>query len=54
VNVVAGNNKADQKDHFAHMQFTVEIDSLSKLGRILNKLNQLPNVVIVRRSRNYG
>jgi (p)ppGpp synthase/HD superfamily hydrolase len=36
------------------MQITVEIDSLSKLGRVLNKLNQLPNVVTVRRSRNNG
>jgi GTP pyrophosphokinase len=54
VNVVAVNTKSDQKDHLAHMQITVEIDSLSKLGRVLNKLNQLPNVVTVRRSRNNG
>ena len=52
VNVVAVNTKSDQKDHLANMQITIEIDSLSKLGRVLNKLNQLPNVVTVRRSRN--
>jgi GTP pyrophosphokinase len=51
VNVVAVSTKSDQKDHLAHMQITVEIDSLSKLGRVLNKLNQLPNVLTVRRSR---
>ena len=52
VNIVAVNTKSEQKDHLAHMQITVEIDSLSKLGRVLNKLNQLPNVLTVRRSRN--
>ncbi|MBQ0731846.1 MAG: GTP diphosphokinase, partial [Oleispira antarctica] len=54
VNVVAVNTKSEQKDHLAHMQITVEIDSLSKLGRVLNKLNQLPNVLTVRRARNNG
>ena len=54
VNVVAVSTKSDQKDHLAHMQITVEIDSLSKLGRVLNKLNQLPNVLTVRRARNHG
>ena len=54
VNVVAVNTKSEKKDHLAYMQITVEIDSLSKLGRVLNKLNQLPNVLTVRRSRSYG
>ena len=54
VNVVAVNTKSEQKDHLAHMQITVEIDSLSKLGRVLNKLNQLPNVLTVRRARSNG
>jgi len=54
VNVVAVSTKSEQKDHLAHMQITVEIDSLSKLGRVLNKLNQLPNVLTVRRSRSHG
>jgi GTP pyrophosphokinase len=54
VNVVAVSTKSEQKDHLAHMQITVEIDSLSKLGRVLNKLNQLSNVLTVRRSRNNG
>jgi GTP pyrophosphokinase len=54
VNVVAVNTKSEQKDHLAQMQITVEIDSLSKLGRVLNKLNQLPNVLTVRRARSHG
>jgi GTP pyrophosphokinase len=54
VNVIAVNTRSDQKDHLAQMQITVEIDSLSKLGRILNKLNQLPNVLTVRRSRSHA
>ena len=53
VNVVSVSTKSEQKDHLAHMQITIEIDSLSKLGRVLNKLNQLPNVLTVRRSRTY-
>lgn len=51
VNVVSVTTKSEQKDHLAHMQITLEIDSLPKLGRIMNKLNQLQNVVTVRRSR---
>jgi GTP pyrophosphokinase len=51
VNVTAVNTRSDQKDNLANMQITVEIDSLSKLGRVLNKVNQLPNVLTVRRSR---
>lgn len=51
VNVISLLTKSEQKDHLAHMQITIEIDSLSKLGRIMNKLNQLQNVVSVRRSR---
>jgi len=54
VNVVAVSTRTEQKDHLANMQITVEIDSLSRLGRVLNKLNQLPNVLTVRRSRNHG
>jgi len=51
VNVTAVNTRSDQKDNLANMQITVEIDSLSKLGRVLSKVNQLPNVLTVRRSR---
>lgn len=51
VNVISVSTKSDQKDHLALMQITLEIDSLPKLGRIMNKLNQLQNVVSVRRSR---
>ena len=51
VNVIAVNTQSEQKDHLAQMQITVEIDSLSNLGRVLNKLNQLPNVLTVRRAR---
>lgn len=51
VNVIAVNTRSDQADNLANMQITVEIDSLSKLGRVLNKVNQLPNVLTVRRSR---
>ena len=51
VNVLSVSTKADQKDHFILMQITMEIDSLPKLGRVMNKLTQLHNVAAVRRAR---
>jgi GTP pyrophosphokinase len=54
VNVISVITQSEQRDHLAQMQITVEIDSISKLGRVMNKLNQLSNVVSVRRARING
>lgn len=48
VNIVAMNTLS-QEDGTADFVVTVEIDSLQHLGVILNKLQQLPNVMDVRR-----
>ena len=48
VNIVAMNTLS-QEDGTADFVITVEIDSLQHLGLILNKLQQLPNVMDVRR-----
>lgn len=42
-------NTVSQHDGTADLLITVEIDSLSHLGKLLNKLQQLPNIMDVRR-----
>ena len=42
-------NTLSQQDGTADLLITVEIDSLSHLGKVLNKLQQLPTVMDVRR-----
>ena len=51
VNVVAVNTRSDQGDNTASMSLTVEVDSLERLARVMNKIEQLPNVVKTRRVR---
>ncbi len=54
VNVVAVNTRSDQGDNTASMSLTVEVDSLERLARVMNKIEQLPNVVKTRRVRAGG
>ncbi len=49
VNVVALNTTTDRREHMAHMTLRMEIGGLDQLSRILAKLNELPNVVLVQR-----
>lgn len=42
-------NTLSQQDGTADLLITVEIDSLSHLGKVLNKIQQLPNIMDVRR-----
>jgi len=51
VNIVAMNTLS-QEDGTADFLVTIEIDSLNHLGKTLNKLQQLPNVMDVRRHNN--
>ena len=48
INIIAMNTLS-QEDGTADFMVTVEIDSLQNLGRLLNKLGQLPNVLDVHR-----
>lgn len=48
VNILSMNTLS-QQDGTADLLITVEIDSLSHLGKLLNKLQQLPNIMDVRR-----
>jgi GTP pyrophosphokinase len=49
VNVLAMNTLSHQQDGTADMLFTIEIDSLDHLGRLLGKIDQLSNVMEVKR-----
>ncbi|MCG8672247.1 MAG: GTP diphosphokinase [Pseudomonadales bacterium] len=49
VNVTAVKTHSDRTDNTATMTITVEIGGLSALGSLLGKINQLPNVIEVKR-----
>ena len=50
LNVINVNTASDKAEHIADMRLTVEANNLSELGRLLSKINQLPNIVEVRRT----
>jgi len=50
-NVLAMNTLSHQQDGTVDMMVTVEIDDLERLGQLMNKLDQLPNIVEVKRYR---
>ncbi len=50
-NVLAMNTLSHQQDGTVEMMVTVEIDDLERLGQLMNKLDQLPNIVEVKRYR---
>merc|ERR1711879_832895 len=51
VNVIGVNTQSNQGDNTASMQLTVEIDSLENLSTLINKIEQLTNVISARRIR---
>ena len=52
VNVVAVNTLSDKTKQTARMAITIEIKDLQQLTRVIDKLNQLPNVLDVSRGAN--
>ncbi len=51
LNVIAANTLSDKEENIARLTLTVEITSLDLLGRIMDKINQVPNVMEVHRQR---
>jgi GTP pyrophosphokinase len=49
VNVIAVNTLTDKHEHVARMTFTLEISNLETLSRLLSLIDQVPNVLNVRR-----
>ena len=52
LNVLAVNTHTDQREHLARMALTVEITDVQALSQMMTKINQLPNVIDVRRVAN--
>ncbi|MCL7462332.1 GTP diphosphokinase [Pseudomonas sp. NW5] len=51
VNVLAVNTRSDKSDHTASMHLTIEVPGMAALGRLLARIDQLPNIIEARRSR---
>lgn len=51
INIIAANTQSDKRENLARLTLTVEISRLEMLGRIMDKINQLPNVMEVHRQR---
>jgi GTP pyrophosphokinase len=51
LNIIAANTLSDKNENMARLTLTVEISSLDLLGKIMDKINQVPNVMEVHRQR---
>lgn len=51
VNVLSVNTRTDKDDNVARLKITLEVDGLESLGRIFSRIQQLPNVIDVKRLR---
>lgn len=49
LNITAVNTKTDKNDNLAKMLVTVDIRRLEQLGRVMDKISQLPNISDVHR-----
>jgi GTP pyrophosphokinase len=49
INVLSSNTLSDKKSHTARIDVTLEIADIDQLSRVLGRINQLPNVMEVRR-----
>ncbi|MDN6296778.1 MAG: GTP diphosphokinase [Halomonas sp.] len=52
VNVLAVNTLSDTDESTARLRITLEVDGLETLGRLFSRIQQLQNVIEVRRLRN--
>lgn len=50
VNVIGVQTRSDKQNGTAIMNLTIEIASVNSLGRVLNKVAQIPNIVEARRA----
>nr|WP_297458794.1 GTP diphosphokinase [uncultured Halomonas sp.] len=51
VNVLSVNTATDRNDNVARLRITLEVDGLESLGRIFSRIQQLPNVIDIKRLR---
>lgn len=51
INVITVNTQSNKEDSTAQMSLIIEIPDLDKLGRLLGRISQLPNIIEARRHR---
>lgn len=51
INVLEVSTRTNKDDNYAAMLLTVEVPNINMLGRLLARINQLPNVIEARRNR---
>lgn len=51
INVLEVSTRTNKDDNYAAMLLTVEVPNINTLGRLLARINQLPNVIEARRNR---
>lgn len=51
LNIISANTVTDKTSSMAHLSLTIEVSRLELLGRIMDKVNQIPNVLDVHRQR---
>ena len=49
VDVVGVKTHSDKKTDRASMKFTIEIENISQLSRVMEKISQLPDIIEVKR-----
>lgn len=49
IHITKLNVIVNQKEHYSTIQLTIEVHNLNELGKILDKINQLPNVFFSQR-----
>ena len=54
INVLEVSTRSNKDDNTAGMLLTIEIPGLDRLGRLLGRISQLPNIIEARRNRNNG
>ena len=50
INLIAVNTISETKEHLAQMRMTIEIADIEKLSQVLSRIEQLPNVMEVKRT----
>ncbi|MCM2130925.1 GTP diphosphokinase [Larsenimonas rhizosphaerae] len=54
VNVLSVNTRTDQMDNMATLNITLEVSGIEMLGQLFSRIQQLPNVMDVKRLRQGG
>ena len=54
VNVTSMNSETDDMNNLVDLRLTLEVANLEVLGKVLSKINQLPNIIEVKRYKQGG